>query len=195
MSTTINFLVTCTKIITNRKKKGNDFYTEKKYNAAVEAYTRAIELDRGNALLYNNRAAAFLMLLQYKDALNDTDKAISLDNTLARAYFRKATALKGLGNLDGAVLAVEQGLVRDPSSKAALQDKTSLVNAKNKITEAQNLMRQNQINAALIRLDSVLKEVGNNLRDVNLLKVECLIRLKRLEEALNLTNQMVSLEV
>ncbi len=167
-------------------------YTEKKYSPAVDAYTRAIELDRGNALLYNNRAAAHLMLLQYKEALNDTEKAISLDNTLSRAYFRKATAMKGLGNLDGAITAIEQGLVHDPSSKAALQDKTALMNARNKITEAKNLMRQNQTNAALIRLDSVLKEVSSTLREVNLLKVECLIKLKRLEEALNLTNSMVS---
>lgn len=166
-------------------------YTEKKYTAAVDAYSRAIELDRGNALLYNNRAAAYLMLLQYKEALSDTERAISLDNTLSRAYFRKATSLKGLGNLEGALVAIEQGLVHDPSSKAALQDKTTLMNAKNKITEARNLMQQNQINAALIRLDSVLKEVSSTLREVNLMKVECLIKLKRLEEALNLTNSMV----
>lgn len=174
-----------------RKVKGNEFYQVKKYNAAVDAYSRAIELDRSNALLYNNRAAAYLMLLQYKDALSDTDIAISLDNTLSRAYFRKATSLKGLGRLDAAIAAVDQGLTFDPTSKAALQDKTTLINAKNKIAEAQMLLKQNQNSAALIRLDSVIKDVGSNLREVNLLKVECLIKLRRLEEGLNLTNLMV----
>jgi tetratricopeptide (TPR) repeat protein len=175
-----------------RKQKGNELYTQKSYTAAVEAYSKAIELDSGNALLYNNRAAAHLMLLQYKEALHDTDTAISLDNGLSRAYFRKATALKGLGRLDAALTAVQAGLVFDATNKAALQDQTLLIGAKQKIEEAKDLLERGQTTAALIRVDAVVKDVSSNLREVNLLKVECLIKLRRLEEALNLTNTMVS---
>lgn len=78
-----------------RKNRGNDFYRDKNYQAAVGAYTKAIALDSENPSLFTNRSAALLMLLQYREAMQDCDQALALDPTNSKAYFRKATACKG----------------------------------------------------------------------------------------------------
>ena len=62
-----------------------------------------------SAALLTNRAAAQLMLLNYKEAMDDCNAAILLDNTNSKAYFRKATALKGLGRLTDAIASLDKG--------------------------------------------------------------------------------------
>ena len=52
-------------------------------------------------------------------------------------------------------------------------------------------MRQYQM--ALCQTDALIKELGGNFRDFNILKVEALLELNRPEDAYNLTNLMVSL--
>ncbi|RYG64381.1 tetratricopeptide repeat protein [archaeon] len=84
----------------NRKTAGNEFYKVKNYVSAISSYSKAIEMDPVNAMYYTNRAAAYLMSLQYKDAVSDCDQALRIDSACAKAYFRKASALKGIGQLD-----------------------------------------------------------------------------------------------
>ena len=104
-----------------RKNRGNDFYKNKSYREAVTAYSKAIEMEPANASYLTNRAAASLMLLQYKETLQDCDAAISIDSCNSKAYFRKVTALKGLGRLQDAIAALTAGLVHDPKSVTAIK--------------------------------------------------------------------------
>jgi tetratricopeptide (TPR) repeat protein len=60
------------------KAAGNEHYKMKRYKAAVDSYSLAIQIDESCAALYTNRAAACLMLLQYKEAVADCDRAIKL---------------------------------------------------------------------------------------------------------------------
>ena len=143
-------------------------------------------------MLYTNRAAANLMLLQYKDAIIDCDTAISIDSTPnAKAHFRKAAALKGLGNINGAIDSLSTGLLIDPSSTVAQTDRTSLIAAKDKIEQLRLQISSKDFRRALPAIDALIREIGSTFRDVNILKVECLVELKRTEEAYNLTNSMV----
>ena len=98
------------------KNKGNNEYKSKSYPQSIISYTKAIQLiddDTDNlsikTSLLNNRAAAYLMLLQYKEAIADCDYTIKIDETVSKAYFRKATALKGLGQLEQAIQALNKG--------------------------------------------------------------------------------------
>lgn len=85
-------------------------YKAKNYQGAIASYTKAIELDANNAALLTNRAAASLMILQYKEAIQDCDAALAIDKENSKAYFRKATALKGLGKLSEAIAALDKGM-------------------------------------------------------------------------------------
>ncbi len=57
------------------KEEGNEFITACKYGLAAEKYTEAIELCP-SAVLYSNRAQAFIKLESYGLAIVDADEAI-----------------------------------------------------------------------------------------------------------------------
>lgn len=48
------------------------------------------------AALYGNRAASYVMILGYEQAISDCDSAVTLNPKFANAIFRKAMALKKL---------------------------------------------------------------------------------------------------
>ena len=66
-----------------------------------------------------------------------------------------------------------------------------LTAAKNEIAELGELIRGKQFRVALPRIDKLINALGSNFRDLNIMRVECLLELKRPEDAYNLTNSMV----
>jgi tetratricopeptide (TPR) repeat protein len=131
------------------------------------------------------------MILEYKDAISDCDAALILDSSNSKAYFRKATALKNLGKFPDAIASLEKGLEFDPRSAAALADKAAMLSAQTKVADIKELIAMQQYQMALNQVEGVCKEIGNNFREINLLKVEALLALNRPEDAYNLSNLMV----
>lgn len=133
------------------------------------------------------------MLLQYREALSDCEKAISLDSSSSKAHFRRATSLKGLGRLEEAVRALNIGLALDPKSGTALTEKDSLSKAILQLSEAKQFMKDRKFRMALSKADDLMRAIGagSNSREVSLLRLEALLELKRVEEAYNLSNLMV----
>lgn len=163
-------------------------------------------MDAQNGTLYTNRAAARLMLVQYKEvlycnnireysnteqAMDDCNMAIAISNTNTKAIFRKVTALKGLGRLDEALDTVILGLTFDPNNKVALQEKRNIEEAKLRIAQAKTLLQEKKYSRSLAVVDDLLRDLGSGCRELNAMKVTSLIELRRLEEALNLTNAMM----
>jgi small glutamine-rich tetratricopeptide repeat-containing protein alpha len=60
----------------------------KKYEEAIQSYTKAIELSPNNPIYYGNRAAAYSHLGQHVKAIEDCKRAIALDPKYAKAYSR-----------------------------------------------------------------------------------------------------------
>ncbi|KAM9334930.1 RNA polymerase II-associated protein 3 isoform 1-T2 [Symphorus nematophorus] len=105
-----------------QKDRGNAYFKEGKYEAAVECYSRGMEADSLNVLLPANRAMAFLKLEKYKEAEEDCTKAISLDNTYSKAFARRATARVALGKLREAKQDFQEVLKLEPGNKQALNE-------------------------------------------------------------------------
>lgn len=63
----------------NLKNEGNLAYRNGNFIEAVEFYTKSLEICPNNPSVYGNRAAAYLILKKYKESLNDSMRAISLD--------------------------------------------------------------------------------------------------------------------
>ena len=63
--------------------EGNELFVDEDYEGAVEAFSRAIsestEADVTNANYYAKRAAAYLKLKQYEEAMDDAVQAIKLN--------------------------------------------------------------------------------------------------------------------
>ena len=74
------------------KVKGNALMKEQKYKDAIAHYTKAIELDKSNHILYANRAAAHLHINDYNSAVVDCETSLSINSKYAKAYARLGTA-------------------------------------------------------------------------------------------------------
>jgi DnaJ homolog subfamily C member 7 len=78
------------------KEEGNAEYKAGRWEAALNKYTQALEVDptnRGtNSKLYQNRALCRLKMKQYDEAIADCEKAISLDPQYIKARKTKANA-------------------------------------------------------------------------------------------------------
>lgn len=70
--------------------------TDQAYNKAIELYSAAIEVNP-TAIYYANRSFAYLKTEAIGYALNDASKAIELDQTYTKAYYRRAAAYMSLG--------------------------------------------------------------------------------------------------
>ncbi|CAJ0640877.1 7380_t:CDS:10 [Entrophospora sp. SA101] len=114
------------------KKQGNTAFTNKEYEKAIDFFSKAIELDPSNHVLYSNRSASYASLKQYDDALKDADKTIELKKRLA-----KSAALHGMGRLEEARETYKEGLTHDPNNqqlKKALEEvETALAPSNTKI--------------------------------------------------------------
>jgi stress-induced-phosphoprotein 1 len=108
------------------KQKGNDALREEKFKVAVECYSKGLDIDEHNHVLYSNRSAAYAKLEQYEDALKDAESAIELKPEWSKGYSRMGYALSKLGRFDDAKKAYQEGLKVDPENP---QLKDGLVDA------------------------------------------------------------------
>lgn len=81
------------------KNEGNDLYKQKNFERALECYDKAIELNPLEVLYYNNKAAAYMELKDYEEALKAVEVALKVaeDNKikdftkLAKLFARKGS--------------------------------------------------------------------------------------------------------
>ncbi|KAL1749084.1 putative stress-induced protein STI1 [Schizophyllum fasciatum] len=114
------------------KAEGNSLMSAKKYDEAIEAYTKAIGLDPSNPVYYSNRAAAYSSKQDHLSAVGDAEMAISVDPNFIKAYHRLGHAQFCLGDFAQAADAFERGLKIDPSNASL---RSGLTNAKARISE------------------------------------------------------------
>lgn len=133
------------------KQEGNSLMSGKKYDEAIEAYTKAIAIDGSNPVYYSNRAAAYSSKNDHLSAIGDAEKAIALDQSFSKGYHRLGCvqaffccaqvltifpprhAQYCLGDFQAAADAFERGLKIDPSNSGL---KSGLANAKGKLPSA-----------------------------------------------------------
>lgn len=100
------------------KAEGNAEYKAGKWSAAVEKYTEALDVDplnKGiNSKLLQNRALCRIQLKDYKGAIEDCERAISLDPSYTKAKKTKANALGQSGKWEDAVRELKELQEQDP---------------------------------------------------------------------------------
>ncbi|KAI4595263.1 Hsp90 cochaperone [Pestalotiopsis sp. 9143b] len=109
------------------KALGNKAIAEKKFDEAIDAFTKAIEIDGSNHVLYSNRSAAYASKKEWSNALKDAEKTTEIKPDWPRGWGRKGAALHGSGDLLGAHDAYEEGLKQDPNNAGL---KSSLASVK-----------------------------------------------------------------
>ncbi|XP_062833223.1 E3 ubiquitin-protein ligase TTC3 isoform X3 [Anolis carolinensis] len=114
----------CVKKSEIMKKRGNEAFAKEKFDIAVSAYTKAIELWPENHLLYGNRALCFIRTGQYMRALCDGKRSIILKPNWPKGHYRFCDALSLLGENTKALQANEKGQELCKESPEGIKDLT-----------------------------------------------------------------------
>lgn len=104
------------------KTKGNELMGQAKYKEAIAYYTKAIELEPTNHIFYANRAAAHTHMKDYRSAIIDCEKAISINENYSKAFSRLGTALFYDSNYPRAVDAYTKALELEPENETYKAD-------------------------------------------------------------------------
>lgn len=104
------------------KDEGNTHLKEHRYNDAIDAYTRAIELDGTNPIFFSNRAQVHIKLENYGLAIADCDLALLVDPKFVKAYYRKGVSMMALLNHKEAQNCFKTILKSMPNDKLTLEN-------------------------------------------------------------------------
>ena len=99
------------KKIEKLKVEGNAHFREEKYSAAVKSYTSAISLCGANnptPAIFNNRAAAHMMLENFPQALRDAKKVTQFEPNNPKAHHRIVKCCIALGKFEEGKLSLEK---------------------------------------------------------------------------------------
>lgn len=98
------------------KELGNEYFKNKKFNEAIDCYSRSIALSP-TAVAYANRAMAYLKIKRFQEAENDCTEALNLDDRYIKAYSRRSTARKELGKLKESLEDADFALRLEPQNQ------------------------------------------------------------------------------
>jgi DnaJ family protein C protein 7 len=108
------------------KSEGNAQYKAGKWQAAVDKYTEALDVDplnKGtNSKLLQNRALCRVQLKDYNGAIEDCELAIRLDPSYTKAKKTKANALGLSGRWEDAVRDLKQLQEQEPQDAGIAKD-------------------------------------------------------------------------
>jgi len=108
------------------KEKGNSCFKKGSYKEAAVLYTNALKIctdeDKDMIIaLYKNRAACWLKLKRYDDAISDCKAAIQLAPSDVKALYRLAQGLEGKNEHSEALRTLKHLLSIEPKNKEAIE--------------------------------------------------------------------------
>ncbi len=127
---------------------------------SVDALTRAIRVDPGNARLYLRRAELLRHCRRFQDALDDVERCLLLDPEAVDAHLTEASTLHDMGEMEQALLAVDRSLGRTSNATSA------------RVLRARILGRMRRHEEAVREYDSVLSALARPSPDLYLERLE-----------------------
>jgi tetratricopeptide (TPR) repeat protein len=79
------------------KQKGNEAFRAGENDEAYAFYSRSLALDSDSAVVYTNRAVLAIRMEKLETAVDDASRAILIDPTYMKAYYRRGVARLKLG--------------------------------------------------------------------------------------------------
>lgn len=121
------------------KNQGNQAFAAHDWPAAIDFYTKAIELNDKEPTFWSNRAQAYIKTEAYGFAIRDATRAIDLNPAFVKAYYRRATAYTAILKPKDAVKDFKTCVKIDPSNK----------DAKLKLVESEKVVKRLAFYAAI----------------------------------------------
>ncbi|KAH2155983.1 Palmitoyl-protein thioesterase 1 [Aspergillus fumigatus] len=121
------------------KVQGNKAFAEHEWPTAVEFYTQAIDKYDREPSFFSNRAQAYIKLEAYGFAIADATKALELDPSYVKAYWRRALANTAILNYREALKDFKAVVKKEPNNR----------DAKLKLAECEKLVRRLEFEKAI----------------------------------------------
>jgi len=99
------------------KKLGDEAFNSKDYKKAIYCYTKALEFQPNNPILYANRSVCWGELGQLQKALVDADSAIRANPMYPKGHTRRGAALFAMKRYKDAVVSLKSSLNIDPNDE------------------------------------------------------------------------------
>ncbi|XP_030754839.1 protein unc-45 homolog B [Sitophilus oryzae] len=138
------------------KEQGNVAFKEGKWDEALKYYTMAIDRIKGEpkelAVYYKNRAAVYLKLEKYEEAIKDCSKSLEITPNDPKALFRRLQAFESLQRFEEAYKDATQIFKDDPSNKIIqpyLQRLHKIVEERARISAQTNSKLESMLNIIL----------------------------------------------
>eukprot|EP00505_MAST-04D_sp_SCG-Rhode-Island_P003706 Stramenopile-MAST_4_protein_3706 len=114
------------------KKEGSQLLLDKKYEAAIDKYTEALDLEPTGTLLWeiiSNRSLAYTSSRDYTNGLMDANKLIDIAPRFKRSYLRLAQALLGRQEFNDALKACDDGLAIDSTNQELVKLRSKIASS------------------------------------------------------------------
>lgn len=105
------------KLVDEIKSRAKNSIKYGNFPEAIQLYTKAIELLPSNSILHANRSMCHLTMGTGADAVKDAEKAVELDPSYAKAYYRLGAAQFHTQAFDEAIASLKKGLTLVPDDK------------------------------------------------------------------------------
>ena len=180
------------------KDAATALYKKGSYADAVKTYSRAllalgtppVDISAAAALL-TNRAAANVMLKRWLDASNDCAEALVLEPTNAKASMRKAAADLALGDVESSIAIYAAVLLEDPTNGAAKKERLTAQTVWRRLGEARGAVSAGD-HDKVASSTALLIDSCPASHEIKLMRASSLLALGRLQEALDITTELVS---
>ncbi|XP_061604836.1 dnaJ homolog subfamily C member 7 [Phyllopteryx taeniolatus] len=175
------------------KEQGNAFYIQKDYAEALNYYTKAIDMCPKNASYYGNRAATLMMLCRYREALEDSQQAVRLDNSFMKGHLREGKCHLSLGNAMAASRCFQKVLELEADNSQAQQELKSAESILEYERMAEIGFDKRDYRMVVFCMDRALQSASACHR-FKILKAECLALLGRYPEAQSVASDILRMD-
>ncbi|CAI2732504.1 unnamed protein product [Schistosoma spindalis] len=171
------------------KQKGNEFFKKGNMKLALIYFNKCIELclkynlnhDKRLAVIYRNRSLIYLQLNEYELACNDCTSALSIESNCPIALYRRALALKFLGDYSGCLNDLQKAYNLSPNNNRIIEEmkniqntlmQTDKMNTDTLINKSQTVITTSTISTTsdleIVELPNVDSEKEDNIHDDNI---------------------------
>ncbi|KAK3083542.1 hypothetical protein FSP39_025158 [Pinctada imbricata] len=176
-----------------KKNEGNTFYKNKEYTDALKCYSEAIDICPTCAAYYGNRAATYIMLNKYREALEDARQSVRLDQQFVKGYLRAGKCQLALGEASAASNCYRKVLDLEPNNSTAKADLEVAENVQKFDDMAEGDFQKGDYRRAVYCMDQCLQKCPACSR-FKLRKGEALAMLGRYQEAQEIANDVLQRE-
>jgi len=158
------------------KLKGNEYFRNKDFAAAVREYEEAVKRSPKNAAIRNNLSAALCKIMDFNGAKREIEVALDLDPQYVKAWARKGDIEVVMKENHKAMESYKKGLMLDPTNTACkdgLRKVSQTINSsateEEKKERAQHAMADPDIQNILMDpiIQQVLQDFQNNPKAAN----------------------------